>query len=53
VWVDTSRRLDRLASHGAVSVRGVRDELATTRRHAEAILRHWNRIRSGAAGGDT
>ena len=52
-WLDISRRLDRLASHGAVSVRGVRDELATTRRHAEAILRHWDRIRSGEAGGDT
>ena len=53
VWVDISHRLERLASHGAVSVRGVRDELATTRRHAEAILRHWKRIRSGEAGGDT
>jgi hypothetical protein len=51
-WVDISRRLDRLASQGAVSVRGVRDELATTRRHAEAILRHWNRMRSGESGGD-
>jgi hypothetical protein len=53
VWADISRRLDRLSSDGAVSVRGVRDELATTRRHAEAILRHWNRTRSGESGGDT
>lgn len=46
VWLDISHRLDKLALEGAPSVREVRDELGTARRHAEAILRHWNRSRS-------
>lgn len=46
VWVQISHRLDRLAADGAPSVRKVREELGTARRHAEAILRHWNRARS-------
>ena len=37
-WVDISERLDRLAVTTHLSVRVVRDELGTTRRHAEAIL---------------
>jgi hypothetical protein len=45
-WLEISHRLDQLADGGAPSVRRVRDELGTARRHAEAILRHWNRSRS-------
>ena len=45
-WLEISHRLDLLAVVGDLSVRRVRDELETTRRHAEAILRHWNRSRS-------
>ena len=45
-WLEISHRLDLLADAGAPSVRRVRDELGTARRHAEAILRHWNRSRS-------
>lgn len=45
-WREISHRLDLLAVVGDLSVRRVRDELETTRRHAEAILRHWNRSRS-------
>jgi hypothetical protein len=44
-WTEISDRLDRLAAAAPLSVRDVRDELGTTRRHAEAILRHWNRGR--------
>lgn len=40
-WNVMSARLDRLAAASPLSVRLVRDELGTTRRHAEAILRHW------------
>ncbi len=39
-WDEISQRLDRLAADQPLSVRLVRDELGTTRRHAEAILRH-------------
>ena len=46
VWVDISHRLDRLALERPPSVREIRDELGTARRHAEAILRHWNRSRN-------
>jgi hypothetical protein len=46
VWLGISHRLDQLALEGAPSVREIRDELGTARRHAEAILRHWNRSRS-------
>jgi hypothetical protein len=52
-WLRISETLDRLAADEVPSVREVRNELATTRRHAEAILRHWNRTRSGESGGDT
>jgi hypothetical protein len=45
-WLGISRRLNQIAGDGAPSVREVRDELGTARRHAEAILRHWNRARS-------
>jgi hypothetical protein len=45
-WLEISHRLDLLADAGAPSIRRVRDELGTARRHAEAILRHWNRSRS-------
>jgi hypothetical protein len=45
-WSEIGEQLDRLAAAGPPSVRAVRDELATTRRHAEAILRQWNRARS-------
>jgi hypothetical protein len=45
-WLEISHKLDLLADASAPSVRRVRDELGTTRRHAEAILRHWNRSRS-------
>jgi hypothetical protein len=45
-WLEISHRLDLLAEAGAPSVRRVRDEMGTARRHAEAILRHWNRSRS-------
>jgi hypothetical protein len=39
-WAEISEQLDRLAADGPLDVRLVRDTLATTRRHAEAILRH-------------
>jgi hypothetical protein len=39
-WAEISEQLDRLAADGPLAVRLVRDTLATTRRHAEAILRH-------------
>jgi hypothetical protein len=45
-WAEISDRLDRLASDVPLSVAVVRDALGTSRRHAEAILRHWNRARS-------
>lgn len=45
-WASLVSRLDRLAATSPLSVRLVRDELGATRRHAEAILRHWNRARS-------
>jgi hypothetical protein len=45
-WAAISDRLDRLASDVPLSVTLVRDAVGTSRRHAEAILRHWNRARS-------
>lgn len=39
VWTEVSARLDHLSAAAPLSVRLVRDELGTTRRHAEAILR--------------
>jgi hypothetical protein len=43
-WIRISERLDALAAEGGPpSIRLVRDELGTARRHAEAILRRWNR----------
>jgi hypothetical protein len=44
-WLEISRRLDELAAGDSASVREIRDELGTARRHAEAILRHWTRSR--------
>jgi hypothetical protein len=38
VWASLSERLDRM--HGPLTVARVRDELRTSRRHAEAILAH-------------
>ena len=38
-WAALSAQLDRLAAETPLSVRGVRDALGTTRRHAEAIVR--------------
>jgi hypothetical protein len=38
-WEAVVIRLDELAAAGPISVRLLRDELGTTRRHAEAILR--------------
>jgi hypothetical protein len=38
-WTAIGAELDRLAGEAPLSVRGVRDALRTTRRHAEAILR--------------
>jgi hypothetical protein len=40
-WANIEARLRRLAAAGPLSVRGVRDELGTTRRHAEAILHRY------------
>jgi hypothetical protein len=37
-WATIDAQLGRLAAAGPLSVRTVRDELGTTRRHAEAIL---------------
>lgn len=45
-WATIAGRLDRLAEGGDVTVSAVRDELATTRRIAEAILQRWNPPRS-------
>jgi len=39
VWAQIEVRIAGVAAGGPVTVRGVRDELRTTRRHAEAILR--------------
>jgi hypothetical protein len=44
-WEEIAVRLDQLPADGVPSVRLVRDELATTRRHAEAVLRRWSRDR--------
>lgn len=38
-WSAINAQLDRLAAETPLSVRGVRDALGTTRRHAEAIVR--------------
>lgn len=39
-WAEIEARLQGLEASGPLSVRAVRDELGTTRRHAESILRH-------------
>ena len=44
-WTEISDRLDRVAADAPLSVRLVRDELGATRRHAAAVLRHWDRAR--------
>ncbi|MEO8251014.1 MAG: hypothetical protein ABI978_00135 [Chloroflexota bacterium] len=38
-WAEINERLDRASAVAPLSVRLIRDELDTTRRHAEAILR--------------
>jgi hypothetical protein len=40
-WARIDAQLGRLAAAGGLSVRAVRDELGTTRRHAEAILHRY------------
>jgi hypothetical protein len=45
-WDEITRQLDRLAAERTVSVGLVRDEFGTTRRRAEAILRHRARGRA-------
>ena len=45
-WDEITRHLDRLAADRTLSVGLVRDELGTSRRHAEAILRHRARGRA-------
>jgi hypothetical protein len=45
-WTAIVARLDRLTSDGELTVTAVRNELETSRRLAEAILQHWNRVRS-------
>jgi len=47
-WAEIEARLQGLEASGPLSVRAVRDELGTTRRHAEAILRHRRQRRSPA-----
>jgi len=42
-WDEVRDHLDRLTADGPLSVRVVRDELGTTRRHAESILHHLRR----------
>ncbi len=44
-WLEIARGVDDLAAGRTPSVRQVRDGLGTTRRHAEAILQHWNQSR--------
>jgi hypothetical protein len=39
-------RLDEMARHGPLTVARVRDELRTSRRHAEALLAYRRRLRS-------
>jgi hypothetical protein len=38
VWSSIAARVDRVADHGPLTVARLRDELRTSRRHAEAIL---------------
>lgn len=40
VWAELEVRLGAMAARGPLTVSRVRDELRSTRRHAEAILRH-------------
>jgi len=47
-WAEIGQRLDRLAASDQLSVRRIRDELGSTRRHAEAILRRHREERAGA-----
>jgi len=49
-WALITGRLDRIAAEGDPSVRRIRDELRSTRRHAEAILRRLRAERAGSAG---
>jgi len=50
MWVEISERIDRLGADDGLSVRRIRDELQSTRRHAEAILRRHREERAGASG---
>jgi hypothetical protein len=50
-WARISGRLDQLAGRGGPTVAGIRDDLETARRFAEAFLRHWNRARMKDRGG--
>jgi hypothetical protein len=49
-WAEITGRLDRLTSEGELSVRRIRDELRSTRRHAEAILRRRREDRGDTRG---
>jgi hypothetical protein len=54
-WDEVHERVDRLAASGPLTVARVRDQLRTSRRHAEAILARWRadrqRLRSRRPGG--
>jgi hypothetical protein len=50
-WAWVSGRLDQLAVRREPTVAGLRDDLGTSRRFAEAFLRHWNRARIKDKGG--
>jgi hypothetical protein len=41
VWESLRARLDAMAARGPLGVGPVRDQLRTSRRHAEAILAYW------------
>ena len=41
VWVGLRARVDAVAEHGPLTFRRVRDQLRTSRRHAEAIVEYW------------
>ncbi len=54
-WESVRERVDRIAAGGPLTVARARDQLRTTRRHAEAILAQWRaerqRLRSRRRGG--
>ena len=55
IWESLRERVDRLAASGPLTVARARDQLRTSRRHAEAILARWRaerqRLRSQRRGG--